>query len=267
MLTTDQQLYIAISVVPPTSLKVEYFNTISRTIIVTNISGNRVLIENVTLRFKTDSAEAALNPRTECGWELGPGEARDVKVDVTPTPLYLAATNTFDVRVMYRITDNGQVSGQHSKVFPSSSFIIINEPETHIGQVFISLKQPEDLVLGRLMAKMARRAGFISFLKDDNQRLTEDIWIATIEPALRSSLACIVIWTDNTDWKAKGVEREIAFCRKNELRIPEALFLEQSLTVPQFYEGTTIEYTRFDTENPGKAFATGVEALRRRLQG
>jgi hypothetical protein len=72
-----------------------------------------------------------------------------------------------------------------------------------------------------------------------------------------------VIWTNNTVW-AKGVEREIQIC--HEARILEALFLEQGSIVPKLYVGTTIEYTRFDANNPGKAFSKGLKSLRLRLQ-
>jgi hypothetical protein len=260
----DPEKPIAISVAPPTSNDVEYYSTIARTITVSNISSFRILIEDVTLRFQSDSAQAALNVKSDCGWELTPGAVHELQVEITPTALYLKATNTFDVRVRYRTINDSRVGNTQREVFSSPSYIIIREPKTYLGKVFISLKQPEDLDLGRLMASMARRAGLEPFLKDNNQRLSEDIWTATIEPALRSSDVCIVIWTDNTDWKAAGVEQEIGICRES--RIPEALFLERGLTVPQLYTGTTAEFMRFDIENPGTAFASGIDALRRRLE-
>jgi hypothetical protein len=71
---------------------------------------------------------------------------------------------------------------------------------------------------------MARRAGLEQFLKDDNQPLSEDIWKETIEPALRSSHACTVIWTNNTVW-AKGVEREIQICHEARILEPEFIIL------------------------------------------
>lgn len=262
---SEKQRPFAISVPPLASNEVEYYHTIALTIILTNISGSQVLIEDVTLRFQSDSAQAALNTKAECGWELDPGVLHEVKVDITPTPLYKEFTNVFDIRVKYRVMDGDRVGDQQFEVYPSRSYIIIREPKNHIGHVFISLKQPEDLDLGRLMARMVRRAGLVPFLKDDNQRLSEDIWIATIEPALRSSQACIVIWTDHTNWIAEGVKREISFCREG--GVPEALFLEQGSAVPQLYAGTNNEYTYFDPKNPGKAFADGAAGLRHRLQG
>jgi len=82
---------------------------------------------------------------------------------------------------------------------------------------------------------------------------------------IRNSDICIVIWTDKTNWKAEGVKREISICR--EIGIPEALFLEQDLSVPQLYEGSPNEWTLFDRKDPGVAFVDGVEALRRRFLG
>ncbi|MGD0878452.1 MAG: hypothetical protein ABSA01_09945 [Anaerolineales bacterium] len=265
MSAKSQGRQIAISVAPPTSLEVEYFDTIARTIIITNKTSNWILIEDIALRFHSDSAETYLDKRTDCGWELAPGAVYELEVEIIPTPLYSEATNEFDVRVGFRITDGKRVGDPQYKMCPRPSFIIPREPKIHVGQVFISLKQPEDLVLGYRMAKMARRAGLVPFLKDDNRRLSEDIWKNTIEPAMRNSDICIVIWTDKTNWKAEGVEREISICR--EIGIPEALFLEQDLPVPQLYEGSPNEWTLFDRKDPGVAFADGVEALRRRLLG
>lgn len=255
---------IAISVAPPTSSEVEYFSSTDRTIIITNASQQRLLIEDITLRFASDSAEAAVNVRQSCGWELEPGGVRDQRIQIIPTPLYRDSTNTFDVKVQFRTTGAGKVSSPQHEISPSPSFVVIRNPSTHLGRVFISVKQPEDLDLGRLMTRMARRAGLIPFLKAENPRLSEDIWADVIEPALRNSDAMVVIWTANTDWRAQGVEREIELCRQ--LGIPEALLLESGISIPGLYAGTDIEYTRFDIQNPGRLFAAAAEALRRRLE-
>lgn len=265
MTAFDQQDHFAISVPPPASVEVEYYSKIACTLIITNISSNRVLVEEVTLRFQSDSGQTVLNPSTICGWEMAPGDVREKQVEVTPTPLFLEATNVFDVRVKYRIINGGHIGDSNLEPYFKKSYIIIREPKTHIGQVFISLKQPEDLNLGRLMARMVRRSGLVPFLKSDHKRLSEDIWAATIEPALHSSKACIVIWTDKTNWIAKGVEREISFCRDS--GIPEALFLEKDSLIPPLFAETDIEYMQFDAENCAEVFADGVNALRCRLQG
>jgi hypothetical protein len=261
----DQDRQITISVAPPTSLEVEYFNTIARTIILTNTSRYRVLIEDISLRFHSDSIEGYLNNRFECGWELEPGAVYEKRVEIKPTPLYSEGTNEFDVRVGFRINDGRQVSVPLQQTFPRPSYIIPREPKFLVGHVFISLKQPDDLTLGHQMAKSTRRAGLVPFLKDDNRRLSEDIWKDTIEPAMRNSDICIVIWSNKTNFNAEGVEREITFCRKN--GVPEALFLEQGLPVPLLYEGSTNEWTLFDPDNPAPAFADGAETLRLRLLG
>lgn len=256
---------IAISVAPPPSNEVEYYEPTVRTIIVSSTSEHRLLIEDISLRFSSDSAQTSLEVKQHCGWELNPGDVKDQQIHITPTPLYREGTNTFDVKVQFRTTSGGSVSGPQREVYSSTSFVIIREPSSAIGQVFISLKQPEDVQLGHLMARMARRAGLVPFLKAENQRLSEDIWKDTIEPALRSSQAAIVIWTARMDWGAQGVEREIAICR--ECGIPEALLLENGVSLPDLYTGTSIEFIRFDIDDPGKTFATASDALRRRLQG
>ena len=265
MATTNQDREIAISIAPPISLEVEYFNPITRTIMVSNVSSRRILIEDITLRFRSDVIEGPLDVKTQCGWGLEPNAVHELPIDIVPNALYREGTNEFDVKVEYRPFDGSQIGDPDREIYTRPSFIIPRGPKTLLGNVFISLKQPEDLHLGRLMSKLARRAGLEPFLKDDHPRTGDDIWKATIEPALRSSEICIVIWTEQTNWGAQGVEREIDFCRG--AGIPEALFLEQSiLATPELYKLTTIEYTRFDQANPGPAFAMGIEMLRHRLQ-
>ncbi len=253
---------IAISVVPGAMTEVEYYQSITRTILVTNTTGERILVEDLALRFASDSGLATVEVRQECGCELEPSGVLEQQIEVAPTPLFLAATNTFDVMVRFRIAGS-RISGPRRAVFSMTSYLIIRHPSIQVGRVFISLKQPEDIDLGREMAVMVRRAGLVPFLKADNERLSEDIWSETIEPALRESDIAIVVWTKNTDWKAEGVEREIAFCR--ELKIPEALLLAADTSVPPLYEGTSVEYTRFDPSNPAKAFASAADSLRRRI--
>lgn len=260
----DHPITISVAPASASDAEVEYYQTVGRSIILTNASESRTLVEDITLRFQSDAAEVALNVRHECGWELAPAELREQRIKVTPTPLYLENTNQFDVKVRYRTLAVGHVSDPRHEVVSNTSYIIIREPRATIGQAFISLKQPQDLDLGRLMARMSRRAGITPFLKAEHQRPGEDIWTATIEPALCASQAAIVIWTENTDWDAVGVRREIEFCR--ERRIPELLLLERNACVPSLYRGTSVEYTSFDAVNAGKAFAEAVSALRQQLR-
>jgi hypothetical protein len=262
-LSDDHSLSISVVAATVSEVEVEYYRTVGRTIIITNNSERRQLIEDVTLRFASDSAQIALNVLKACGWELAPSEVREQRVEITPMPLYLEGTNQFDVKVCFRTLEQGRVSGPEHEVCSSPSYIIVREPKERLGQVFISLKQPEDLDLGRLLARMVRRAGITPFLKDAHRRPGEDIWKATLEPALRASQIAAVIWTENTTWDAEGVKREIKFCRDN--GIPEVLLLAGHSAVPNPYTGTDIEYSRFDVDNPGKAFADAADTLRQRF--
>lgn len=260
--TDPQQHYIEISIPPAPVFEVEYYATISRTILLTNVSSYTLLVENVTLRFRSDKEEAVLDVKTECGWELESGSVHEQTVEITPTPLYSSNTNTFDVKVQSRVTQEGKPSGPKHDVYTKQSYLIIREPTTHIARVFISVKQPEDLDFGRMLEKLARRAGFLPFLKANNPNPGEDIWDSTIEPVLRGSDAAFVIWTEKTVW-GKGVEREIGICR--EAGIPEILLLQSDLEAPDLYDDTPVEYVRFDPHNPGPTFADAVNALRLRI--
>jgi hypothetical protein len=256
---------LTLTVIQPIIPEVEYFSAIICPIRITNTSSSWILLEDITLRFESDPAPAALHIKTEWGKIIGPGETCTQNVEIIPTPLYRESTNMFDVRVRYRSMSPEGVGGRRRAKHDHASCIIVRNPKKIIGRVFISLKQPDDLALGRLMETMARRAGFEPFLKDNNQRLSEDIWVTTIEPALRSSHFCIVIWTDHTDWDAVGVEREIAICR--DAKISEALFLEHNLAVPDLYDGSSIEWTLFDIPNAGFAFSEGLSTLRQIILG
>jgi hypothetical protein len=253
---------IAISVAPAPSSVAEYYQKVVRSVIVTNVSDSRLLVEDIALRFQSDFGQAAVPVRKECHCELAPGDILEQGIEIMPTPLFLAATNAFDVKVRFRIMGD-TVGNPNHEVFSQQAYLVIREPLAHIGRLFISLKQPEDLELGRFLARMARRAGFEVFLKADNERPAADIWRDTIEPALSACDILAVIWTENTDWNAAGVQREIELARALGKR--EALLLANDTTKPRLYDNTTVEYSRFSIDDPARHFADAADRLRQLL--
>jgi hypothetical protein len=252
---------LGVSVPPAQTVIVEYYQTIKRSIFITNTSPTNILVEAAALRFQSDFGVSTISVSVDCSIELAPAAVHEHVFEITPTPVFLAHTNTFDIKLRYRLLEEA-VGEPKQQVFPQPpyAYLVIREPSRHIGKLFISLKQPEDLELGRVLSTMARRAGFEPFLKADNDRITEDIWRDTIEPALNASDVVVVIWTEQTHWKAEGVIREIRLCRA--LKKREALLLATDTTKPDLYEGTTIEYREFDPTAPARAFAEAVERLR-----
>jgi hypothetical protein len=253
---------IAVSVIPPLSTNVEYYRAASLTVTITNLCNERLLIEEVALRFKSDDGQGTVQVDEQCGCELNPKGGVDQQFQVKPNARYMFRTNYFDIKVRLRVIRDSVGDPEHY-VFEHQSYLIIRDPTDKIAKVFVSVKQPEDVALGRLMVRMAGHAGLDAFLKADHDRLAQDIWTEVIEPAMRASAAQIVIWTKHTDWEAKGVEREIAFAR--ELKLHEALLLASETTKPSSYKNTTVEYKYFDRDNAAKHFAEAVDELRHKL--
>jgi hypothetical protein len=260
--TSDARL-LSVSIAPlaPKLTEVRYYDSTSVSLLITNNAPTPLLVEQVILRFQSDASVASEFVEQNCGWELGVKELHDQQVTVSPTPIYLANTNMFDVMVKFRPIDRGVLQGQLSEIHHRSSYLIIREAESQCGKLFISFKQPEDLTLARLLEKFARRAGFEPYLAIHDSQPGTDLW-KRIEPELRRSDSAAIIWTCHTEW-GDGVQREVKLARQ--FGIPDVLLLEDRLDLPEEYRGTGIEYLRFDPHNPAPAFSKMLTA-RRQLQ-
>jgi len=259
--TTSSARLLSVSVAPlaPRSAEIQYYESTSVSVLITNNAPTPILVEEVILRFQSDAFVASEFVGQDCGWELAPKELHEQKVAVCPTPIYLANTNMFDVMVKFRPIDGGILQGQLSEIHHRSSYLIIRESRDSCGKLFISFKQPEDLSLARLLEKFARRAGFEPYLAIHDSQPGTDLW-KRIEPELRTSIAASIIWTGHTAW-GDGVQREVKLARQ--YAIPDVLLLEDRLDLPEEYKGTGIEYVRFDPHNPAPAFSKIVTSLRR----
>jgi adenylate kinase family enzyme len=251
----------AVSVATPPGAAVEYYEEINLSVFVTNKHSKAVIVDSVTVRFQSDHSTASEYVDKACGIEIQPDDVGEVLITVRPEPQYLRGSNYFDVRVDYRYKVRDSSWHQDSEIHKNVQYILIGESKTKLGQAFISFKQPETLPLANLLKRFAERGGFIPYLALHESDPGADLW-KRIEPAIKNSACAFVIWTRRTDW-GTGVEDEIDLCRK--YNVPEILLLENGLDIPKMYKGTTIEYRRFDPENPASDFVKAISAKRQSI--
>jgi hypothetical protein len=249
---------INISIVPLHSMEVEYFKEINIPFSITNNSTDQVLIETITFRFQTDADAADTYIERRCDCLINPGDVLNRNFVVSPTPDFLANTNVFDIMIAFRKSISGVPQEQLLKRF-RGSYIIVKHPTQKLGQLFISFKQPEDLRLAKIIARLAERAGFDPYLAIHDSQPGVQLW-ERIEPILQASVADLVLWTKYTIW-GDGVPREIDLCRKHQ--IPEVLLIQEGLELPESYRGTAIEYKSFDPDDPHKTFSKVIASLRK----
>jgi hypothetical protein len=249
---------ITVSIVPLRTAEVEYFQKIKIPFSITNTSTDQILVEIITLRFQTDADAADVYIEQRCDCAIDPQGVISQDFTISPTPEFLANTNVFDVMVTYRRMLDGapqeQVSEKHR-----GSYIIIKPSTEKLGRLFISLKQPEDLKLAKILARLAERAGFEPYLAIHNSQPGVDIW-TRIEPELQASASALVLWTRHTIW-GEGVQKEIELCRKH--GIQDVLLIQEDMDLPEPYRGTGVEYRRFDPDDPHGTFSKVIAAVRK----
>lgn len=249
---------ISIRVAPLPSPEVEYFEEITIPISIFNNSTNTILVESITLRFQTDSNNPPVYIEEKFGTIIESESVVDLQVRVAPSPEFRANTNAFDVSVNYKETDN-QILGATNRETLKGAYIIIRHSTQKLGKLFISLKQPEDLKLGRLLERFAERAGFTVYMAVKDPQPGVSLW-ERIEPELKSSEAVIVLWTKHTEW-GTGVQYEVDLCKSCD--IPDILLIEQELELPEAYKDTEKEYLRFDPDDPVEDFIQMITARRK----
>jgi hypothetical protein len=247
-----------ISVAPLTSPEVEYFEEVTIPISITNNSRRAVLIESVTVRFQTDSNNPPVYIEKNLGTSIEVNSLVDLPITLSPTPEFRANTNVFDIAVTYKQIEN-QILGPQKSEKLQGAYLIINPSHQKLGKLFISLKQPEDLKLGNLLAQFAERAGFTVYMAVNDPQPGVSLW-EKIEPELRSSEAVLVLWTKHTQWGG-GVQHEVELCRN--FGISDILLIQQGLELPEAYAGTEKEYIRFDLDEPQEDFARVISAQRK----
>src|SRR5437899_3773211 len=102
-MTSTKHLSVSIAPLPSGSMELEYYQQATIPVLITSKSPDRLLIEQVILRFQSDASVSSIYVSQDSGWELIPGGFREQAVNVVPAPIYLAGTNVFDVMVKFRI--------------------------------------------------------------------------------------------------------------------------------------------------------------------
>ncbi len=252
---------VQVSLPPSRGAEVEYLEPRTFTVIITNTSGGRILVESVDLRFQSDYGAAAVLVQHPCTIELAPDGLGEAQVVVTPSPRFLTNTNEVDVKVWFRTIDGGAVSGElHDETFERASYLLIRNSTKVAGQVFISFKQPEDEPLARLVERYATRAGFSPYLALNDPQPGRSLW-RRIRPQLTKSVGIVVLWTRHAAW-GSGVQEELSICIRRKLRF--MLLLENGARLPSLYD-KSIEYRTFDRENPSEVFSDTIARWKARL--
>jgi len=246
---------------PPISHLVEYYASTDVRLIVTNRSGLSQLVETVTLQFQADVGTAPIYVETSCGVEIRPAKAEEIVVKVMPDSLYLAGTNQFSAMIRYKTVEVDKVSGQQTEIHSNLSYRLVRPCSLDLGQVFISFKQPEDLDMANLLARLSSKAGFKPYLALRDPKLGTNQW-RRITRAIASSKSVMVVWTARTEWGG-GVRREVRLARKKKLQ--EILLIQKGLQLPDIYQGTEIEYQPFDADIPAPAFGQAVSSFREQI--
>ncbi len=237
---------------------VEYYASITRVLLITNVTRTPVLVDRVLLRFQSDFEQASVVVAHDCSIELAPNATAEETICVVPNAHYLPNTNTFDVVVWLRVWSSGGFGNAIAEHHGLQNHIVISEPKQRLGRIFISFKDPEDLRLKNSMEWIVRRAGFIPWTAHRDAHAGTDGW-KEIEEAIRNSLAVVFIFTENTDF-AEGVRREVELCRKH--KIKEAPLLQRGIPVPKPYHDLAVRFERFDRETPTQTFVTLIEQVR-----
>lgn len=264
MTSSDHDL--AITVIPsPEGNLVDYFHEIDIPVLIKNLSASSVHIDSISLHFQSDwdncASQCVVN--SVCSdLDIETGGEDYSRVRVMPRPLFLASTNCFQVVVKYRRSDS--LGTQRQSVKRDASYIIVRLPPAIYGQLFVSYKDPEDLALATLLGTIARRLGFTAYIAPADPQPGSIIWEEKIPPAIATSRAILVIWTENTPL-GKGVQREISIARN--VPIKEIPFIERRAIVPAEYRSMKSEITFFERRTAAQSFASALDAYRRKHSG
>src|SRR5665213_1227552 len=120
---------IALSVIPPVSTNVEYYEPVDVKIAITNVSNDRLLVEEIALRFQSDDGLGTVQIEGNCGRELKPKDVIEQTLQVVPNPHYMKATNYFDVKAQVRVIGESLGDSLHL-AFKRQSYLVIREPES-----------------------------------------------------------------------------------------------------------------------------------------
>src|SRR6266404_2805165 len=189
---TDRRI-LGVSIAPLKSVEVEYFESKTLSLYFTNRSDELLLVDGVTLQFQTDGGTAAHYTDHQCALRIAPKVGAAFAVQVTPTPIYMANTNSIELMVKYRVDSKGKLGASVTERH-SASYLIIKPARHQLGDAFVSFKQPEDRNLAMIIGRYAERAGFTPYVAMKDPRPGTQQW-DRIETAIKGSRVAFIIWT------------------------------------------------------------------------
>lgn len=239
---------------------VDYLRTVDIPISVLNHSGNKILVDSVRLRFQPEwnmpSCSAIVETKCD-NFEVERDKEDYYRIQVQPTPLFLAATNYFDVLLAYR-TASGK-SRDRVVRRERLTYIVLHDPPATRGPAFISFKDPEDLDLKNILKTIATRVGFTPYVGPDDLKPGTAIWSEKIQPAIKACKVFFLIWTRNTEF-GTGVSREIDIAQSSRARLIP--FIETGAPVPRQFASLETELVWFNRESAPATFSLTAVSCR-----
>ena len=237
-----------------------YLHQIEMPVGLRNRSGSRVHLHEVRLVFKAhwqDVPAEFVTIRKPChGRTMEDGQFQDFSIQVRPSLVFLAYTNTCSVEIEFS-RDRASASVEVARI--DGEHIIVKDCPNYAGvQAFVSFKDDEDLDLAQRQQTLLNRAGIRGYMARDDVQPGTDFW-KKIVLNIRSSVATFVVWTRNTAAQYKSVEREIVL--SEEAGIPVVLLLEDGVEAPASFKSHRIEYVPFKRDSPSVPFAKATEAV------
>jgi hypothetical protein len=258
-MSSDDEIDVVIPPLPG-GTTVDYLQEYTLPVLVTNNLGFDVLVTAIRIRPKPEWDSVAGSVIIEVptpGFRIRPHKQDYRTITLTAQPLVMAGTNDLDLVVHYQLDQEQAAPRSFAKMH--ACYIVAREPPVIRGQIFISVKSPEDRELALILKTIVRRCAFAPYLADEDPHPGTPMWEEKIPPAIAASRALASLWTKNTVF-GTGVRRELEIAEREHVHVIP--FLERGAAVPAEYsKKPEAERIEFERESAAPVFARAIAAL------
>lgn len=225
---------------PP--LSVCYLQKAQLTIQIRNTSDVAQRLEKIECHFECEDNFTQYVPFVEPYVVLDPQElSSPIYIDFQIDLALKSSNNRYRITVFY--SESKKIEFDPKKHFLINSIKIT-------PTMFISHKDPEDTKLCRVLKMLLYKVGINAFLAEDVHYLGKDFWGEKIIPAIKNSIAAIIMFTQNAQRDPSNILKEIGI--SSAYKKPLILGLESSVEIPDGFPHN-IEYYRFgQTTDPNQ---------------
>ncbi len=150
----------------------------------------------------------------------------------------IEATNSYSIRVSYRVSQTSQLLNQS---YDSAKSLIIRPIARPVRRkFFVSHKIPEDTRPASRLDHYLRKVGFEGYVAENDKLPGARLW-DKLRREIDDCQALIVIWTSNVLLNPSEMRKEIDYASSIEKTI--VLFSEEE-NVPDWFPKRTVEFTR-----------------------